>query len=282
MNPIRSIGRSAAASMIKRKRLREHMVFVIKQRHYDDLQQRVLLSDGLACPVEFEEALYSFSEVFVREEYAPALANAPLPGRWLDLGAHAGYFSLYLVWKRLQAGLTPGSGLLIDADERVAKAIATLIGINELSSSLSFLRGLISVPDGNGVFVQRSGMESSSERIDAQGGDRTSVKILTEAEILEALAPPYDLIKVDIEGGEFDFLTAYTELLSHTNRLILEWHSWHCGGGGWASIEELLGQRGFDTIFVVAGPTPVGDDRSCGVIVAQRTTTDQVRRPRTQ
>lgn len=100
------------------------------------------------------------------------------------------------------------------------------------------------------------------------------VPILTSTEIIAAFRPPYDLLKVHIEGAEFELLRDYHQLVSHCECLLLEWHSRHPDGGlerlrelssdvGLTQLAELLPVR-----KVAAGET--------GVLLFRRTQCDEV------
>jgi hypothetical protein len=71
--------------------------------------------------------------------------------------------------------------------------------------------------------------------------------VLDEDEVLRSFAPPYDLLKADIEGAEFELLRHYPRLIEQSRSLCLEWHSWHPGGRGLAQIRELA--EGFGLRF---------------------------------
>jgi hypothetical protein len=64
---------------------------------------------------------------------------------------------------------------------------------------------------------------------------------------MKKLAPPYDLVKIDVEGAEYDFLLPYNEILSSTNSLIIEWHSWHRGGRSVLEIQKIVQSYGFES-----------------------------------
>jgi FkbM family methyltransferase len=260
--------------LLKPERLRHAFIFEIKQRHYPELDITVPLGAGVSCPVCFPEAWLSFAQIFFESEYEAALNRIALPSRWLDLGCHAGYFSLYVAWRRARQGRTGDfQALLIDGDERVATTIQRLKDINRFHDQILFRSGVIAARPGVHHFALADYMNSSLADLSARRGPVRAVPSIGPEEILRLLPPPYDLIKMDIEGGEYDFLTAYGEVLAQTNHLLLEWHSWHPGGGGRAQIEQLAGQAGFEiqAEVVAAQTVPRGDETgSCGVSLYRR------------
>lgn len=264
---------AAVELLIGRHRLGRHLSFLLRQHHFDRLDIAVPISEGWTCPVTSPEAWGSFSEIFVQGEYARAFEHVALPSRWIDLGAHAGYFSLWVAWQRALLGL-PGAveALMVDADSRAGPAIEKLTSLNGLEGKFRYKQGLIGPPANLGAFVERSHMASSSEAADSTSGVRREVPILGEGQILSTFPPPIDLIKIDIEGGEYDFLAHYPRLLAATNSLILEWHSWHPGGGGEDQLLAMLTGHGFRNVRRVVDEREISGQagRRCGVVLAVR------------
>ena len=83
------------------------------------------------------------------------------------------------------------------------------------------------------------------------------------------MKPPYDLIKCDIEGSEWELLSHYPKILSGARYLILEWHSWHNGGGGKTQIEEQLGSINFKIVKESTEQAAIGRTGKVGLLLAQ-------------
>ena len=98
-----------------------------------------------------------------------------------------------------------------------------------------------------------------------------SVKVLKNDEITNILSPPYDIIKCDIEGSEWDFVNEYSEIIKQCKYLLLEWHSWHSGGGGLSQLVENLEEIGFKTITRSAPIPAVGRKGEVGLILCKNT-----------
>ena len=264
---------AAAGLLVGRHWLGRHLSFLLRQHHFDRLDIAVPLSDGWTCPVYQPEAWSSFSEIFVQGEYADAFEHVAFPSRWIDLGAHVGYFSLWVAWQRALLSL-PGDveALMVDADSRNGPAIEKLTSLNGLEGKIRYKQGLIGPPVDVAAFVERSHMSSSSEASDSTFGVRREVPILGEDQILSIFPPPIDLIKIDIEGGEYDFLAHYPRLLAATNSLLLEWHSWHPGGGGEDQVLAMLAGHGFTNLRRVGDEREISGEvgRRCGVVLAVR------------
>jgi FkbM family methyltransferase len=254
---------------------RRRVMFELQQRYYDEFSNMVPLGHGLQCPLTFREGWHSFAEIFVQGEYDRPFEQLPLPARWVDIGSHAGFFSLYVAWRRARAGCSdPGSALLLDADSRMAMPVGELLRVNGLTERFQFLHGMVACGEGDRAFRERAVMASSAAGIGASEGRCTSVPVVGAAEILARFPPPYDLVKIDIEGGEYDFVAAYEPVLNAATRILLEWHSWHPGGGGAVQILEELQRRGFSLTYSTAGvasPTVPGGETGLMLFVKSPT-----------
>lgn len=203
--------------------LRRRVAFHIRQHHFDDLQLQIPIGGGLACPIDAQENLLSFGEVFCEREYDSLLSAIPAPRRWLDVGAHAGYFSLFLATHAQGAG--EWEALLVEPDPRLRGTIERGITQAGLKGRARLLPAAIGAGNGPVAFSLRDGMVSS---IDPAAGDavrRVQVPIASAAEIVAQFPPPYDLVKVDIEGAEYDFVRHYGELCRGARAMVVEWHA---------------------------------------------------------
>ena len=276
--PFKSLARNLArlpfTALLRPRFIRRRIAFQMAHQYYDELDIMVPVGEGLSCPVSLSEHWCSFSEIFVEREYAASLCNIPLPDRWLDLGCYAGYFSLFTAWVRAQKKLPADfRALLVDGDPRTAKAVGKLISSNNLGGMLKFKQGVIAAGTGSKDFAVKSVMSSSVSQPFDDNSHVVSVPIVTESEIMELLPPPYDLIKIDIEGGEFEFLNCYVSLIKAAKYILLEWHSWHNGGGGAAQIRQLAEQRGLKLICEPVPPHSVtvnGRPEQCGLSLFRR------------
>ena len=70
--------------------------------------------------------------------------------------------------------------------------------------------------------------------------------------IVAALAPPYDLIKIDVEGAENAFIRHYEPLLSSAAYLMLEWHSWDDREDNERSVRKSLEDAGYTFLSVLS------------------------------
>jgi FkbM family methyltransferase len=231
--------------------IRRRMAFELKQHWFSDLGIVIPLTEGFNCPILELDSFWSFSEIFATGEYGSLLQDIPLPSRWIDLGCHTGYFSLYLAWQNALAGGGHRSALLIDADPRMEALAKATIKTNGLEQECTILSGLISKHSGERDFALRSGMGSSVDMNVGGIGDVARVRTISPAEILKAFPPPYDLIKIDIEGGEYDFLEHYNEVYTKAAYVLLEWHSHDREGSEANRAQEALTTHGFQFVKTV-------------------------------
>jgi FkbM family methyltransferase len=254
--------------------IRDKIIFHLKQKYYPHLDIVVPFGEGFSCPVVSPEAWYSFQEIFLQEEYKAVFEKIPLPARWIDVGCHVGYFSFWVAWLWAKKSSEKSYGaLLIDADRRARQAVRKIVDLNGLEAQWKFEQGAISAGKKSVEFTQRCAMASSVSALGTASRTRYSVPVLTAEKIIRNFPGPYDLIKVDIEGSEYDFLTAYEPVLAQTRHLVLEWHSWHLGGGGLSQIEDLARQRGFKVLLEVIPSHKVsvsGKTETCGVILFEK------------
>lgn len=261
---------------LRQPRIRKRLIFELAQDYYPELGIRVPLGFNLVCPIPSPDAWYSFREIFIEGEYASAFQTIQPPDRWVDLGCHLGYFSLYLVRLRRQA-IRGGDfrALLIDADERVEPGCQMVIAENQLAAHLRFEQGLVAEGERPMFFQQRGQMASSAEP-EGPAEKTATVPVITADRILQVLPPPYDLVKVDIEGGEFEFLRHYRRLLDQARYLLCEWHSPPLEEGE-DRLTKLAGACGFQpvqTVVPLHQVTVSGTARECGVILFKSTRPD--------
>jgi FkbM family methyltransferase len=228
---------------------RKRAAFHFRYQYFADLELSIPLSHGFSCPIPVLDALDSFGEIFVRGEYGSFLDEIPLPRRWVDLGCHRGYFTLYLAWQHAVAGSTGDwRALLIDADPRTEAFIKRTLILNSLLPKCEYRTGLISRETGELDFALRESMGSSADT--STGGIQGIRRVwaIPPGEILAAFPPPYDLIKIDVEGAEGDFIEAYRTVHAHAAAILMEWHSPDKEGSNEECLRQLLEASDFSLV----------------------------------
>lgn len=221
---MRQLAASLVSGLFRSARLRRLLVRQVKQHHFRELGLRLPIGHGLHCPLHTHENVASFSEIFCQQEYAGLWEHIAPPARWLDLGAHAGYFTLSVAARHAQAGTAATwRAVLVEPDPRMREVIASGLELNRLGAQAQVLTGLVGSGPPLTRFALREGMLSSS--VDLWGGKLIDVPRIDEATLLAALPPPYDLVKIDIEGSEYDFVRAYPTICASARTCVIEWHA---------------------------------------------------------
>lgn len=165
------------------------------------------------------------AEVFFHRYYdPPPVAAARLAGlghapRVLDLGMHIGLFELYA---RSQFGTTDASGF--EPDPRNAATLRRTLAANDLSG-IAVEQACASNRDGTTPF--RAGHGWGSRIVDQS--EIGAVEIATRD--VFPLLPGVDLLKMDIEGGEWALLTDPRWSAIEVPVIVLEYHDLLCPFG---------------------------------------------------
>lgn len=222
------------------------------------------LKNGYWAQILNNDAYDSFAEIFIKDEYVDFLPNLEIR-KVLDIGAHYGYFSLWL--QSINENIELES-LMIEPCINCHDSIDGLISDKKLKGITQMLDGAIDDPKlGHASFFDRPFMASSSFK-NLEEEEVRKIQIITEDDIINKMEPPYDLIKCDIEGSEWELLSHYPKILSGAKSLILEWHSWHNGGGGKTQIEDQLGSINFKIVKESPEQAAIGRDGQTGLILA--------------
>ena len=211
------------------------------------------------------DAYDSFSEIFIQQEYADFIPDEPITNI-LDLGAHYGYFSLWLQSKR------PGHeihSLMVEPSQKCQRSLEKMAQYPKLCGRFQYLQAAVGNPkEKNTQFFERPFMGGSLF-------STSSADLSYEVKTFNLSAEPnlqkqsFDLIKCDLEGAEWDFLIHYSSLLKNSKSLVMEWHSWHSGDGGFSQIEKKLTDLGFQIIKSSPPQQAVNRDGEVGLFLAR-------------
>ena len=142
----------------------------------------------------------------------------------VDLGAHCAHFSMLAdVCFRERFGAVQPEYLLIEPNPDLVPVIKRNLAKSGLCSTHVLKQGLVGNRKGSAtLWVSGSNYLSAS----LQRGESTQ-PVKAEYLDLEALigGRTIDLLKIDIEGAEYDFVAQYPELLKQVRRLMIEIHS---------------------------------------------------------
>tara|TARA_B100001093_G_scaffold442696_1_gene444584 strand:+ start:2700 stop:3482 length:783 start_codon:yes stop_codon:yes gene_type:complete len=246
------------------KALRKRVIFYLKHFFYPELEFEIPVGENLIAPITFYDSYDSFSEIFLQCEYDFILEH--IDGRnlsWLDIGCNNGYFSLWLERELQKLNKSCLQAVLIDADSRSQLSVPRLIQRNELGR-FSFINKAIGKEEFVS-FYERPFMASSTKEGD---GELRKIQTLRASDLEDQRL--WDLIKVDIEGSEWELIQNYEYLLLNCRFLLLEWHSWHAGGGGKIQLLHVLNDMGFRIVEETSEINAVGIEGSVGVILLEK------------
>ena len=252
-------------SILSIKWLRQKLLFRLKHNYFHEIDLSIPLDSGYWAHLLEKDSYDSFSEIFIKQEYLKYIPKEPIL-HILDIGSHYGYFSLWLQSKIASDDLR---SLLIEPSLLCRRSLDKLIKQPALSNRFKFMHGAIGKPlDEKVNFFERPFMAGSSFDL-ANNDDSYKVHVIKVEEILKASPPPYDLIKCDIEGSEWDFIRHYPTILKNSKYLLMEWHSWHNGGGSVTQIIEKLQGMGFSILKSSDTMKAQGRDGEVGLFLAK-------------
>lgn len=227
------------------------------------------LGGGLKCPLTRKDYRHSFSEIFLKGGYEEVLKHIEVPHTWVDVGCHAGYFSLWLLLQRQKRGLPTDriKAALVDADHRAAEAVNAVIAANGLRERWTFIHGLVTDLTKPSFFC-RDGMGSSIfARPEDDGCPVMNTPPLDERQVLGIFDQPIDLLKLDIEGAELIFLEKYRGLSAAPRSMLVEWHTW-ADPDARDKVGALCAEHGLARRVPIGAPSSVtlnGRGYLCGV-----------------
>jgi len=215
------------------------------------------LPSGLRVHISTWSDWNVYNGVFVDGEYDRAIALvielAPLPLRVLDLGAHAGYFTLRFAdrW-RCAHRERPFHVDCIEGSPRVLSALRRHLIQPAIRSHCTVHPGLVGARHGHGR-ISRSIHTSINSIIEQPSLTSVVVPFVNVAELVpqqERIA----LLKCNIEGAELLFLESYPDLLNRVDIAVVELHARLCDA---ARCRALLCAAGLTcrTLLRAFGPT---------------------------
>ncbi|MCL2779837.1 MAG: FkbM family methyltransferase [Polyangiaceae bacterium] len=229
--------------------------------------RRTLHRSGLKYRVRFLESVLIADEIFQRGIYREAFEDRQIR-TFMDLGSNVGYFPLFAVEETGRRDLV---GLAVDGNEQMADESRWHIEHNNLEK-ITVRHGVVGYPPGVDTatfYVNPSNVASSAQpilnpEVPAKGASRAVtvpvVDVLAEWKKIAGDAR-INLMKVDIEGFECDFIKNTSAALALTDRVVIEWHKWVNSRD---AVDELLAAQGFSLRKVIS------EDPHCGVAIYDR------------
>ena len=195
------------------------------------------LESGIKISIRSSQEWYLFNEIFLLHEYDEAIDyTLSLKDKKelnvIDCGANVGFFTLRMLDRFLINDSHAKLNLyMIEAAPHLVKKLRLKMESIAFSNiKIQIISGLAGKRSGNSTFqLAKSGdvsnyvSESPLLDLDTRGKIKSLPYIDLEKVVGENT--PIDLIKLDIEGSEFDFIKSYTALLRRTRVLVVEFHS---------------------------------------------------------
>ena len=122
---------------------RKKLLFYLKHKYFHELGHSIPVESGYWAHLLEKDSYDSFSEIFIKQEYLKFIPKEPI-SRILDIGAHYGYFSLWLQSIRPEIKLR---SLLVEPSPRCIRSLKNLINQKELGGTFSYLQGAIGLPN---------------------------------------------------------------------------------------------------------------------------------------
>lgn len=198
-----------------------------------------------------------FGEIFLDQVYEQEKEFIPQNG-WtvFDIGANIGLFAL-----RNSSRVARGKIICFEPNDLVYQALQKNIRVNKLSNVEPY--PLAIGGDTGQIEFQVSPYSSGSGSIMPwrlkNSHPAKLTKVLVSSETLDFFCKkrninePIDLIKMDIEGAEFEALSGGAEVLQRTKRIVMEYH----GSQLLPKITLKLRQAGFKLIRLLPAPNQI-------------------------
>ena len=177
---------------------------------------------------------------YERREVACGLAAIPEGSRILEMGAGSG-----VVGAVLARHTKPAAMLSIEANPFLIDHVTKLYAHNGLADMISVRHAVVltdpAAPKVMEFFVQNNFLGSGLVTRKAEKATRVTVPVLSYALLRESF--PHDVIMMDIEGAELDFLRHADLTGVHT--FIVEVHKRIYGRAGVQDVRSLMVKAGF-------------------------------------
>ncbi|MDC1037987.1 FkbM family methyltransferase [Candidatus Marinimicrobia bacterium] len=156
----------------------------------------ISVNDGLS-------ASHIFSEIFINECYPIKKSNKKR--LIIDVGANVGFFTFYALMKSPNVDI-----ISIEADPKNYNVLKKNISTNNLDDQVQLLNNAVCSKKGEIIFhssLENSGWSSLYKTRGAVESESINICAITVSEILSTFkVNTVDILKIDIEGAEYDAL----------------------------------------------------------------------------
>jgi FkbM family methyltransferase len=213
------------ALVLRARTVRPTLVFIARaSTRRDGTYVYRLRENGLRVAIRHGSGdVVTLGEVFHEHDYRPPPElerHLTRVSRIVDLGANVGLFGAFAAARWPQAEI-----LAFEPDPENAAVHARTIALNGLQARWTLVRAAAGSSSGSAAFVAG---EVALSRL-ADDGDAHSIEVPLR-DVLGQLAEA-DLVKMDIEGGEWAILRDPRFRASPPRALVLEYHPRFCPDG---------------------------------------------------
>lgn len=191
------------------------------------------LPTGVRYRCRYLDSVTLAEEIFTQRTYARAVPRGVRT--FVDLGCNVGHFVAFLADATGRRDLR---GIVVDADPDMISETRWTIETNGLDG-VDAVHGLVAAPgapiEERDFFLHPCKIKSSTYAVDEPGqpkkGDWKKTRVSTfdlDAAWRAKMGDDVrcDLLKIDIEGSEADFITADNPFLARVDTIVLEIHKW--------------------------------------------------------
>jgi len=168
----------------------------------------------------------SVRDVFMSAHYWRVFDHLTAPPRFIvDLGAHCGHFSVLCHLALLERfGSDSADYILIEAMPRLIPEIHRVVGEAGFQNQARIIRGLVGKKEGAASFKTDSHNLLSSKVLPQTSNDRVPEFSYSDLDSIVNPGTAIDILKIDIEGSEYDLMENYRHLVCAANLLLIEVH----------------------------------------------------------
>ena len=252
-------------NLLKITAFRRAILAHLNADYFHEFKHSIPLGNDYWAYLWESDAYDSFSEIFIKQEYSNFIPDELLINI-LDLGANYGYFSLWLQSKRPNDKI---HSTLIEPSLRCSRSLEKLVKSPRLQKRFQYLQLAVGDPKKSNIkFFDRPFMAGSIFESDHKDNSYHA-NTLKASDVFSSDRDTFDLIKCDIEGGEWELIVNYPSILEKSKFLVMEWHSWHLGGGGFQQIENKLTHYGFQIMKKSSSQDAIGRNGEVGLFLAK-------------
>lgn len=183
------------------------------------------IAENLQIRLQNKYEIASFKDVFCHPFYWQVFQWVEkAPNLVVDCGAHCGHFSILAdLCFRSKFGVSNTHYILIEPNPYLQQIIRKNIKDATIEHRSKLMQGLLGVKSGDGLLWVNSKNYLASGLHQTIGSKPYPVPYINLSEIVGSRT--IDLLKIDIEGGEFDFVRGNLHLMRQVNLIFMEMHA---------------------------------------------------------